>query len=75
MFGRYMINPIKHVADWIYIRQIKQAQIEKYIIRKNSTKIKYDRGVWDQLFLINKAAYKYENQSIGTYEIFKYLKT
>ena len=37
VFGQYIILPIKHVADWRYMCQRKQAQIEKYSIHKNST--------------------------------------
>ena len=42
VFGQDMILPIHHIADWICIRHHKQAQLEKYVIRKNSTKIDYD---------------------------------
>ena len=55
-----MITPIKHVADWRYIHQGKQAQIEKYVICKKYTWIKYDHIFRNQVFMINKAAYKYK---------------
>ena len=32
VFDQDMIIPIKHVVDWIFICQWKQAQIEKYDI-------------------------------------------
>ena len=60
IFGWDTILPIKHVADWRYIRQNKQAQIEKDIICKNSTKIDYDYIVGDQFILSYKSSYKYK---------------
>ena len=44
-FGREIIPPIKHVVDWKYIRQIKQAQIERDIIQENLNIIEYDYRV------------------------------
>ena len=47
VFGQYMILSIKHVENWGYIRHHKQAQIEKYSIRENSTIIDNDYRVVD----------------------------
>ena len=41
VFGKYMILPIYHIVNWRYIRQQKQAHIEKYVIYKNCTIIDY----------------------------------
>ena len=70
MFVRDMIIPIKHVADWIFIHQRNQAQIEKDVIHKNSTRIKYDHRVGDKVLLRNKATYKYETPFIGMHDFF-----
>ena len=70
-----MILPMKHVADWRYIRQRKKAKIEKDVIRKNSNLIEYDHRFLDQLLLINIAAYKYETPFIGPYKIVQMWKT
>ena len=42
-----MILPINHIANWRLIRQRKQAQIDKYVIRKNSTRVDYDYIIGD----------------------------
>ena len=71
VFVRDMIIPIKHIADWIYINQCKQVQMEKYIIHEKSTWIKYNHRFLGQVLLINKSAYKYETTFIGMYEKFQ----
>ena len=35
VFGRDMVTPFAHVADCRYIRQCKQAQIDRDVIHKN----------------------------------------
>ena len=42
VFGRDIILPINHVADWRYIYQCKQTQINKYINRGKTTRINHD---------------------------------
>ena len=42
VFGRDMILPTNHISNWRYIRQPKREQIEKEVIRKNSTRIDQD---------------------------------
>ena len=69
VFGQDMILPINHILDCRYIRQRKQAQIEKYIICKNSTKIDYDYRFGDKVIIRNKAAYKHETLFKGQYNI------
>ena len=65
VFNQYMILPINHVANWRYICQRKQLQIEKYFIHENSIRINYDYRVGDQVIMKNKAAYKYKTTFIG----------
>ena len=66
-----MILPINQVAYWIYIHQRKQAKIEKYFIRKNSTIIDHGCRVGCQDMLRNKAAYKYKTPLKCPYEFFQ----
>ena len=54
VFSQYMILPIKHAADWRYIRHHKQSQIEKDVILKKFTVIDYDYRVGYQVMIINK---------------------
>ena len=58
VFGQDMIPPINHLSDWRYIRQCKQSQIEKYIIRENNTKINHEYIVGDKVLTRTKSAYK-----------------
>ena len=53
-----MISPIYHLADWRYIRQSKQAQIEKGVIRENTNKIDYNYRVGYQVLIRIKSVYK-----------------
>ena len=66
-----MILPINHVADWRYICQCKQTQINKYSIRENTTRIDYDYRVGDQVIMDKKFAFKYETPFKGPYENFQ----
>ena len=63
-----MILPINHVADWRYICQLKQKQINKDVIGENTTKIDHDYRVVDKVTTNNRPAYKYENMFRGPYE-------
>ena len=60
VFGRYMILTINHVADWIYIHQRKQAQIDKYVIHENNTRIDNDYRVGGKSMKLTKSDYKYK---------------
>ena len=51
------------------MRQQKQAEIEKYIIHKNSTIIDYNYNVGDKVLVRINQAYKYETPFQGPYEI------
>ena len=57
--------------DWKYIRQRKQAQIEKEVIHKNYTIIEHDYRVGDQVTIDIKILFKYETPFKGPYEFFK----
>ena len=64
-----MILPINHVADWRYIRQHNQTQINKDVIRENTTRIDHDYKVEDKVITTNRSAYKYKTLFKGLYEI------
>ena len=66
-----MILPINHLAGCRYIRQRKQVQIDKDVIRENTTRIDYDYRVRDQVMIRNKSAYKCEKMFKGPYENFQ----
>ena len=63
-----MILPINHVADWRYIRQSKQAQIDKDVICENTTIIDHDYVLGDKVITLNKLAYKQETPFRGPYK-------
>ena len=44
-----MIIPINHVADWRYIQQRKQKQINKDINCENTTRIDYNYRLGDKV--------------------------
>ena len=64
-----MIILINHIADWRYIRHIKQTQINKDTALENTTRIDHDYRVGDKVTTKIKSAYKYETPFKGTYEI------
>ena len=66
-----MILPIDHIENWRYIRQRKQMQIEKDVIRENSTRIDHDNRVGDKIVVIINQDYKYETTFQGPYKFFK----
>ena len=70
VFERDRILPIKHVADWRYIRQLKQTQINRYVIHENTTIIDHDYRVRDQVIMDSKSAFKYETPFKGPYNFF-----
>ena len=51
------------------IHQRKQAKIEKYVIRKKSTRIDHNYRVGDQVMIKIKTEFKYETPFKGLYEI------
>ena len=58
--GQDMILRKNHVADWIYIPQRKQAQIDKDVIHENTTRIGYNYKVGDQVMIRNRSAYRHK---------------
>ena len=66
-----MILPINYIENWSYIRQCKQTQIEKYLIREKSTRIDFDFKVGDQVTIKSKSAYKDRTRFKSPYEIFQ----
>ena len=73
-FGRNMILLINHVADWRYISQHKQAQINKYFIRKNTNRIDQDYRVGDKIMINNRSVYKYKTPFRGPCKVFQIWK-
>ena len=68
--GRDMILPINHVADWRYLRQRKQAQIDKDVIFENTTRVNNNYIVKDKVITLTKSVYKYKTPFRGPYEIY-----
>ena len=54
VFGRDIIPPTNHVADWRYTRQHKQMKINKDVARENTTKIDHDYRVGDKFTTKNR---------------------
>ena len=52
VFEKDTILPIMRVENWRYIRQRKQAQINKDVIRNNSTIIDHNYRVGDQVLAL-----------------------
>ena len=60
VFGQDMILPINHVADWRYIRQHKQAQIDRDVICENTTRSHKNYRLEYKIMNRTKSAYKYK---------------
>ena len=71
MFGQDTTLPTNHVEDWKYKHQRNQAQLEKYVIHKNCTRINHDYRVVDQVMIDNKTSFKFETPFKGPYELFQ----
>ena len=69
VFGRGMIISINHVADWRYIRQRKQTQIDNYIIRKNDNRTDHDYRVGDKVITLTESEFKYKTPYRSSYKI------
>ena len=69
VFGQDMILSINNVAYGRYISQHKQPQINKDIIRENTTIIDHDYREGDTVTTTNMSAYKYKTPFKGPYEI------
>ena len=69
VFGRDIILPINHAADWRYIFQSKQTQINKDVNCENTTKIDRNDRLGDKVMTKNGSVYKYKTPFRGPYEI------
>ena len=58
VFDGDSIIPINHGANWRYICQLEQAQINKDVICRNTTLINHDHIVGDKFITRTKSAYK-----------------
>ena len=54
IYGRDMILPIQHVAEWEYIRTRKQKTIDKANVRENKSRVDYDYSIHDKILITNK---------------------
>ena len=61
VFGRDMVLPIKHIANWKLIRQSKQAQINYDNVRKNKNRLDHDYQVRYRSMIRNNVSYKYQS--------------
>ena len=68
LFGRDIILPINHIANWRLIRQRKQAKIDKDAICENSTRVDQDYRIGDWV-TVRKKNSKYETLFKGPYEM------
>ena len=64
-----MILLIKNMVDWELIRQQKQAQMNKYNIRKIIKGADHDKKNGDKAMLNNNASYKYKTTYNGPFVI------
>ena len=55
VFGQSMILPINHTAEWRYIRQLKQAQIDKSVVWENTNRTDHDYRVGDKVMTQTKS--------------------
>ena len=69
VFGRDMILPVNHEADWRYIRQRKQTQINKDLNSENNTIIDHNYRVGYTATNKKRSAYKLKTLFKGRYEI------
>ena len=71
VFGRDMIFNIKHTANWEYIKQRKQALIDKNNKRENAKRIMHVYQVGDKVLLKRGTENKYESPYQGPFNILK----
>jgi hypothetical protein len=69
VFGRDMIFPIEHVADWQYIKNKKQNKINKNNAEENAKHIDYDYKVGEQVLIFTPDPSKMEQPREGPYPI------
>ena len=59
VFRLDMILPKKHMADWEWIRQLNQAQINEYNIQENSKRVDHDHKIRYKAMFTNISDFKY----------------
>ena len=69
VFGRDMIFPIEHIADWQMIKHRKQQLINKNNDRENAKRIDYDYKVGDKVLIYTPDPNKMEQPQEGPYSI------
>ena len=65
VFARDAILPIRHIADWKYIRDRKQHSINKNNLKENKTRRRHDYVVGDQVLLKNAQSTKFGTDTYG----------
>jgi len=65
VFGRDSILPIRHVADWNYIKNRKQSSINKNNIKENKSRKPYDYIVGQKVLLKNAQSTKFGTDTYG----------
>jgi len=69
VFGRDMIFPIQHLADWQEIKNRKQSMIDKHNERENAKRVDYDYKVGDQVLIYTPDPNKMEQPREGPYPV------
>ena len=69
VFGRDMIFPIEHVADWQLIKNRKQSLINKNNEKENAKRVDYDYKIGDSVLIYAPNPTKMEQPREGPYSI------
>ena len=69
VYGRDMIFPIQHLADWQLIKNRKQQLIDKNNVRENAKRVDYDYKVGDQVLIYTPDPNKMEQPREGPYPV------
>ena len=69
--GQDIILPINNMANWRHIHQRKQRQIEKDVIRENSTRIDYNFNIGDKVVVIKNRLINEKYRSKVRMKLFK----
>jgi hypothetical protein len=69
VFGRDMIFPINHIANWQFIKNRKQKLIDKNKERENTKRVDYDYKVGEQVLIYTPDPNKMYQPQEGPYPI------
>lgn len=69
VFGRDMIFPIQHLADWQLIKNRKQLLIDKNNARENAKRVDHDYAVGDRVLIYSPNPNKMEQPREGPYPV------